>query len=166
MHTCTQTCHRQVSISFSLVVSYATNQKRHSCTSLSNINEGILLSATSSNTNTSIHFYYSANNYANQNQNPQVTEISTNILELSYNDGHTFTVPSTFDNQKGQLSFTAKTSYFNGIVSLMWEQHSRNIGSHCDVWSLDNVEVAVQYENCTRTILSEDFEDMEWVLAT
>ena len=28
-------------------------------------------------------------------------------------------------------------------------------------WSLDNVEVTVQYENCTRSVLSEDFEDMK-----
>ena len=124
-------------------MSYPTNQKRHGCTSLSNINEGILLSAISSDTNAGIHFYYSNN--ANQNQNPQVTKIATDFLQLSYNDGRTFTVPSTFDNQRGQVSFTAKTSYFNRIVSLMWEQHSQNIGSHCDVWSLDNVEVTVQY---------------------
>ena len=141
-------------------MSYPTSQQfRDSCTSLSNINEGILLSATSSDTNAGIHFYYSFDRI--QNQNPKVTKAATNFLKLSYNDGRTFTVPSTFDNQRGQLNFTAKTSYFTRIVSLMWEQHSRNIGSHCDVWSLDNVEVTLQYENCTRTILSEDFEDME-----
>ena len=136
------------------------DQNRQGCTTLSNINEGILLSATSSNTNDGIHFYYSKDNN-NQYRNPQVTETAANLLKLSYNDGRTFTVPSTFDNQRGQLNFMAKSFYFNRIVSLMWEQHSNNVGSHCDVWSLDNVEVTVQYENCTRSVLSEDFEDME-----
>ena len=141
-------------------MSYPTSQEfRHDCTSLSNINEGILLSATSSTTNAGIHFYYSDDRI--RNQNPQVTKTATDFLQLSYNDGRTFTVPSTFDNRKGQLTFTAKTSYFDRTVSLIWEQHSKNIGTNCDVWSLDNVEVTVQYENCTRTILSEDFENME-----
>ena len=32
------------------------------------------------------------------------------------------------------------------------------LGPDCDVWSLDNVAVSVQYEGCVREIFKEDFE--------
>ena len=169
MHTCiysyAQTCiYRQITITFSLIMSYPTSQNRSSCSSFSNINEGILLSATSSNFEDGIHFYYSKNTTGGSNQDLQVNSSVTNYFcQLSYNDGRTFMVPSTFDKQAGQLNITVKTTYFDRIVSLMWGQRSSNGGSHCNVWSLDNVEVNITlpYENVTRTVLSEDFENMK-----
>ena len=33
-----------------------------------------------------------------------------------------------------------------------------SLGQDCDVWSLDNLAVTVQYENCMREVFKEDFE--------
>ena len=156
--------YRQITISFSLVMSYPTSQNRDNCSSLPVINEGILLSATSSNFEDGIHFYYSEENTGGSNQDLQVnSSVIYDFHQLSYNDGRTFIVPSTHDSQAGQLNFIVNTTYFNRIVSLTWEQRSPNGGPNCNVWSLDNVEVNITlpYENITRTVLSEDFENMK-----
>ena len=170
IHSCIYACnmhtrfYRQIAISFSLVMSYLTSQNRSSCSSFNNINEGILLSATSFNFEDGIHFYYTNETAGSLNQDLQVSNVLTNgFHQLSYNDGRTFVVLSTLDTKNGQLDFTVKTAYFDRIVSLMWGQRSFNRGSHCDVWSLDNVEVNITlpYENSTRTVLSQDFENMK-----
>ena len=156
--------YRQITISFSLVMSYPMSQDRDNCSSLSIINEGILLSATSFNFDDGIHFYYSNEKAGVSNQDLQVSSsVTYDFHQLSYNDGRTFVVPSTLDTQTGQLNMTANTAYFDRIVSLMWEQRSSNGGAQCDVWSLDNVEVNITlpYENSTRTVLSENFENMK-----
>ena len=156
--------YRQITISFSLVMLYPMNQNRDNCSSLSVINEGILLSATSSNFEDGIHFYYSNEKTGGSYQYLQVNSSVTNDFhQLSYNDGQTFIVPSTHDSQAGQLNLTVNTAYFDRIVSLTWGQRSYNGGPQCDVWSLDKVEVNITlpYENSTRTVLSEDFENMK-----
>ena len=81
-----------------------------------------------------------------------------------YNKRRNFTVPGTLYDQEGLVNITINSSQLaNRIVSLTWEQHMvhpiNNIGMECDVWTLDNVEVTVQYENCTKAVLSADFED-------
>ena len=173
MHTHAYACnmhahnfiYRQITISYSLIMSYPTSQNRNNCSSLSNINEGILLSASSSgNFEDGIHFYYSKKKTGGSNQNLQVNSSVTNdFRQLSYNDRQTFMVPSTFDSQTGKLNITVNTAYFDRVVSLTWGQRSSNEGPNCDVWSLDNVEVNITlpYENVTRTVLSEDFENMK-----
>ena len=156
--------YRQITISFSLVVSYPVSQDRDNCPSLSIINEGILLSATSFNFEDGIHFYYSNEKAGGSYQYLQVTSsVTRDFHQLSYKDGRTFMVPSTRDSRTGQLNITVETTYFDRIVSLTWGQRSHNGGSHCDVWSLDNVEVNITlpYENNTRTVLSENFENMK-----
>ena len=158
--------YRQITITFSLIMSYPMSQNRDNCSSFSNINEGILLSATSFSFEEGIHFYYSRGNARDSNQDLQVdSSVSNDFRQLSYNDRQAFVVPSTRDRQTGQLDITVKTTYFDRIVSLTWEQRSSNGGPNCDVWSLDNVEVNITlpYENSTRTVLSEDFENMMWV---
>ena len=46
-------------------------------------------------------------------------------------------------------------------MSLTWQQYTvKPVRPDCDVWSLDNVEVTVQYGDCMRTIISEDFENL------
>ena len=162
--TCTN-IYRQITITFSLIMSYPMSQNRDNCSSFSNINEGILLSATSSNFQEGIHFYYSNETVESSKQELQVSSsaIIYNFHQLSYNDGRIFMVPSTLNKQTGKLNITVETTYFDRIVSLTWEQHSTNVGAQCDVWSLDNVEVNITlpYENVTRTVLSEDFENMK-----
>ena len=160
---CTQ-FYRQITISFSLIMSYPTSQDRDSCSSFTNTNEGILLSATSFNFEDGIHFYYSNETAGSSNLDLQVSNVVANgFCQLSYNDGRTFVVPSTLDKQTGQLNFIVNTAYFDRIVSLTWGQRSSNGGPKCNVWSLDNVEVNITlpYEKITRTILSEDFENMK-----
>ena len=147
-------------------MSYPMSQNRDKCSSFANINEGILLSATSSNFEEGIHFYYSNETVESSKQELQVNSsaiIYNDFHQLSYNDGRIFMVPSTLNKQTGQLNITVETTYFDRIVSITWEQHSTNVGAQCDVWSLDNVEVNITlpYENITRTVLSEDFEDMK-----
>ena len=144
-------------------MSYPASQNRSSCSSFSNINEGILLSATSFNFEDSIHFYYNSNEKAGGSYLQVNSSVTSDFHQLSYKDGRTFVVPSTHDSQTGQLNITVETTYFDRIVSLTWGQRSHNGGSHCDVWSLDNVEVNITlpYENITRIVLSEDFENMK-----
>ena len=124
------------------------------------------MSAVSSNFIDNIHFYYRKNNTAPFTQFPQVEHIgSDGLLRLYYNERRNFTVPSTIYDQKGLVNITINSSQLaNRIVSLTWEQHmvfniNKNTGMECDVWTLDNVEVTVQYENCTKAVLSADFED-------
>ena len=88
---------------------------------------------------------------------------SDGLLRLYYNERRNFTVPGTLYDQKGLVNITINSFQLaNRKVSLTWEQHMvvniNNAGMDCDVWSLDNVEVTLQYENCTETVLSEDFE--------
>ena len=126
IHACTQ-FYRQITISFSLVMLYPMSQNRDNCSSLSVINEGILLSATSFNFEDSIHFYYSNEKAGGSYQYLQVNSSVTNDFhQLSYKDGRTFVVPSTHDSQTGQLNITVKTAYFDRIVSLTWGQRSSN----------------------------------------
>ena len=48
------------------------------------------------------------------------------------------------------------------IISVLGSSYSEYMnltqGQDCDVWSLDNVAVSVQYERCMREIFKEDFE--------
>ena len=45
----------------------------------------------------------------------------------------------------------------NKTVSLTWEQNSTNES----VWALDDIEVILNHNNCNRTVLSENFDDMK-----
>ena len=163
-------CHRAATISFSLVMSYPVEQRiGNNCFHSDNIHEGILMSAVSSSFIENIHFYYRNSNENNNNVNriPKVEHIgSDGLLRLYYNEGKNFTVPGTLYDQQGLVNITIVSSssqLANKILSLTWKQHTainiNNLGKDCDVWSLDNVEVTVQYENCARSVLSEDFED-------
>ena len=137
------------------------------------INEGILLSANSPNFSPeNIHYYYSicrsgSDTFPKVEPNQLVCngpDLLMHKLTLTYDDGLNFTVNGTFNRRGGQQQYTVDSlsQLVNRIVSLKWEQHaSCTSTSDCDVWSLDNVEVTVQYENCNRSVLSEDFEDME-----
>ena len=123
------------------------------------------MSAVSSNFIDNIHFYYRKNKKS-MSQFPQVEDIGNDgLLRLYYNERRNFTVPGTLYDQKGLVNIAIDSSQLvNKIVSLTWEQHmvfdiKKNIGMDCDVWTLDNVEVTLQYENCTKTVLSADFED-------
>ena len=127
------------------------------------------MSAASSSLIENIHFFYRKSNENNNNINlfPKVEHVgSDGLLQLYYNEGRNFTVPGTLYDQKGLVNITIdgiSSQLANKIVSLTWEQRTvvnmNNLGKDCDVWSLDNVEVTVQYENCTRSVLSEGFED-------
>ena len=167
MHTCILLCTNILQANYnylSLIMSYPTSQNRDDCAPFSNINEGILLSASSSNFEDGIHFYYNMEKKGSKKQDLKkvINGMTNDFRQLFFNDGRTFMVLSTFDSQTGQLNITVKTTYFDRIVSLMWGQHSYNLGPQCDVWSLDNVEVNITlpYENSTKTVLSEDFENM------
>ena len=80
-------------------------------------------------------------------------------LNLTYFN-NSFIVPSTFKNASGLLNFTFDgIELVNRVASLTWQQYTlRPVRPDCDVWSLDNVEVTVQYGDCMRNIISEDFE--------
>ena len=85
-------------------------------------------------------------------------------LTLTYDDNLSFRVSGTFNKQVEQQHYTVDSvsQLVNRIVSLKWEQRaSCTSTSDCDVWSLDNVKVILQYENCTKAVLSEDFEGMK-----
>ena len=83
---------------------------------------------------------------------------------LNYTPSNIFTISATFNNNTGLLIFSKDGSeVLNRISSVTWEQYTVNnknlsLGQDCDVWSLDNVAVSVQYEDCTREIFKEDFD--------
>ena len=87
-----------------------------------------------------------------------------NEVTLNYSPSNMFTVSATFKNDPVLLNFSKDGSeVLNRISSVTWEQYTVNtiqlsLGQDCDVWSLDNVAVSVQYEDCTREIFKEDFE--------
>ena len=154
--------HRSVKVAFSLTMNHKN---------IEFINKGILLSANSPNFSTvKIHFYYpTCANTSDPNISPSVepslvcdgSDVLMHNLTLTY---LSFRVNGTFNRQVEQQQYTmdSVSQLVNRIVSLKWEQRaSCSSNKDCDVWSLDNVEVTVQYENCTRLVLSEDFEDME-----
>ena len=161
--------HRSIATFFSLIMTYPP--PRGACEIIDNSNEGILLSAVLPNFPAdNIHFYYRKREPQNRPwQNPHVNFIGSNIdhelLQLYYKNGDNFTVPGIFNDSFGLLNYTIDMSRFmNQFVSLTWKQQvsiNVSLGSDCDVWSLDNVEVTLQYENCNRKILSEDFEDVQ-----
>ena len=152
--------HRQASINFSLILSFenATN-----CTKLNNINEGILLKATDHlNFTKNLDFYYST--MVDNNNDPDIVPMVTNhgsMVTLNYSS-EIFNVTATFNNSTGLINFyTNGNEILNRISSISWEQYTVNmsLGQDCDVWSLDNLAVTVQYENCTRGVFNEDFEE-------
>ena len=113
-----------------------------------------------------LNFYYSTteNNFNNfSNIVPRVVD-NGNIVTLNYSSSNNFTVSATFNNNTGLLNFSKNGSeILNRISSVTWEQYTVNNvnltqGQDCDVWSLDNVAVSVQYEGCVREIFKEDFE--------
>ena len=155
------TPHRQVSINFSLILSFDDPPK---CSSLNDINEGILLKATDHlNFTNNLNFYYSTtvNNFNNvSNIVPKVVDNGNNVT-LNYSSSNNFTVSATFNNTTGLLNFSKNgNKILNSVSSVTWEQYTVNLGlgPDCDVWSLDNVAVSVQYEGCVREIFKDDFE--------
>ena len=85
-------------------------------------------------------------------------------VTLNYSSSNIFTVSANFDYNIGLLNFSKKGSeILNRISSVTWEQYTVNtmnlsLKPYCDVWSLDNVAVSVQYEDCMRVIFKEDFD--------
>ena len=157
--------HRQASIDFSLILSF-DNPPR--CSSLNDINKGILLKATDHlNFTNNLNFYYSRSRMVNNLSNiiPIVFDDGNESeVILNYNSTDNITVSATFNNNTGLLNFSKNGSeILNRISSVTWEQYTVNNmnltqGQDCDVWSLDNVAVSVQYERCMREIFKEDFE--------
>ena len=164
-HTCAWHAHayRSIKVAFSLTMDH---------NNIEFINEGILLSANSLNFSTeNIHFYYPTCE-SDQNISPNVEpslvcddhDVLMHNLTLTYDDNLSFRVNGTFNRQLEQQHYTVDSvsQLVNRIVSLKWEQRaSCTSTSDCDVWSLDNVKVILQYENCTKAVLSEDFEGMK-----
>lgn len=148
-----------MSINFSLILSFANPPK---CSSLSNINEGILLKATDHLFTNNLNFYYSKTKNKLSNIIPIVFDDGNKFkVILNYNSSDNITVSATFNDSTGLLNFSKDGSeVLNRISSVTWEQYTENValGPDCDVWSLDNVAVSVQYENCMREIFKEDFD--------
>ena len=72
-----------------------------------------------------------------------------------------FNVTATFNDSIGLKNYSKNgNEILNRISSISWEQYTVNMssGQDCDVWSLDNLAVTVQYENCSREVVKEDFE--------
>ena len=146
---------------FSLILNFTTVIDK--CHSLSDVNEGVLLTAEYLNFNQNLHFYY--NNLEDHNDSPNKVPTvmfieNSDKLNLTYFN-NSLIVPSTFSNASGLLNFTFDgIELVNRVASLTWQQYTVSpVRPDCDVWSLDNVEVIVQYGDCMRTIISEDFEN-------
>ena len=152
--------HRQASIDFSLILTFENTSR---CTDLNDINEGILLKATDHlNFTKNLNFYYSTkeNNYFNDSNIVPMVINHGSMVTLKYSS-IIFNVTATFANSTGLLNFSKNVNdILNRICSISWEQYTVNmsLGQDCDVWSLDNLAVTVQYENSTREVFNEDFE--------
>ena len=152
--------HRQASIDFSLILSF--KDPPH-CADLNYINEGILLKATDRlNYTKNLNFYYSTekNSYNNDSHIVPMVINHGSMVTLNYSS-KLFNVTATFNDSTGLLNFSINgNEILNRMSSISWEQYTVNmsLGQDCDVWSLDNLAVTVQYENCTREVFKEDFE--------
>ena len=126
------------------------------------------VSSKSSNCTTGSCLYFTG-----RDNDTYVTDKLSNIIPIVFDDGNKFkvilnynssdniTVSATFNDSTGLLNFSKDGSeVLNRISSVTWEQYTENValGPDCDVWSLDNVAVSVQYENCMREIFKEDFD--------
>ena len=151
---------RQASIDFSLILTFENSSR---CTDLNDINEGILLKATDHlNFTKNLNFYYSTNedNYNNDSNIVPMVINHGSMVTLNYSS-IIFNVTATFNDSTGLLNFSENgNEILNRISSISWEQYTVNMSlvQDCDVWSLDNLAVTVQYENCTRDVFNEDFE--------
>ena len=146
---------------FSLILNFTTVIDK--CHGLSDVNEGVLLTADYLNYTKNLHFYYNTLK-DNSNEPAKVPKVNfiqdSDKLNLTYFN-NSLIVPSTFMNVSGLLNFTFDgIELVNRVASLTWQQYTvAPVRPDCDVWSLDNVEVTVQYGDCMRTIISEDFEN-------
>ena len=153
--------YRQVMFKFSLILNFTMVMDK--CHYLSDVGEGVLLTADYLNFTQNLHFYYSTlkDNSDHPAKVPKVNFIqNSDKLNLIYFN-NSFIVPSTFKTASGLLNFTFDgIELVNRVASLTWQQYTVSpVRPDCDVWSLDNVEVIVQYGDCMRTIISEDFEN-------
>ena len=118
--------HRQVSINFSLILSFANPPK---CSNLDNINEGILLKATDHLKFTNnLNFYYSTTKNDFKKFIPIVFDDGNKFeVILNYNSSDNITVSATFNNDTGLLNFSKDGSeVLNRISSVTWEQYTEN----------------------------------------
>ena len=143
--------HRQASINFSLVLSF---EDPPHCADLNDINGGILLKVTDRlNYTKNLNFYYSTVEN-NKNNDPDIVINDESMVTSNYS----FKISAIFNNSTCLLNFSINgNEILNRISSISWEQNMSS-GQDCDVWSLDNLAVTVQYENCTREVFNEDFE--------
>ena len=143
--------HRQDSIDFSLVLLF----EDPSYYDLNDINGGILLKATDRlNYTKNLTFYYSTEEN-NNNNDPDIVPIVISHRSIVASSK----ISASFNNSTDLLNFTINgNEILNRISSISWEQYNMSSGQDCDMWSLDNLAVTVQYENCTREVFNEDFE--------
>ena len=143
--------HRQASIDYSLVLSFENSSY---CADLNNINGEILLKAVDHlNYTKNLNFNYSTEE-KNYNNDPDIVPIVISHGSMVASSK----ISANFNNSTGLLNFSINgNEILNRISSISWEQYVSS-GQDCDMWSLDNLAVNVQYENCTREVFNEDFE--------
>ena len=128
--------------------------------------EEVLLTADYLNFTQNLHFYYIQHTTKTtviiqlKYRKSIYTKLTADKLNLTYLTNN-FIVPSTFKNASGLLNFTFDgIELVNRVASLTWQQYTViPVRPDCDVLSLDNVEVTVQYGDCMRTIISEGLEN-------
>ena len=108
-----------------------------------------------------LNFYYStATDYNNDSDIVPIVINHGSMVTLNYSS-KIFNVTATFNDSIGlQNYYKNGNEILNRISSISWEQYTvhMSLGQDCDVWSLDNLAVTVQYENCTREVFKDDFE--------
>ena len=135
------------------------------CANLNAANEGILLKADSSNSTHYLQFYYDQKHHRSSGSRIPLLEFLDNntMVNLTYYK-ESFVVPGTFDDNFGLRNYSLDITQLikSEIVTLTWEQHAQTPAGHeCDLWSLDNVFVIVNSETSTKTIFSDDFQNMQ-----
>ena len=144
---------------------------RPNCRRLCNANEGMLLRADSALSTAYLHFYYDKTNYDHHKTRiPQFKYLddSRSRVQLSYDNHVTdIRIPGTLNSQVGLQNYNESVSQIvDRVVRLKWEQHTQTPHARenrdCDTISLDSTAVSLNWNNCVRKVLDEDFDDPQY----
>jgi hypothetical protein len=154
------------------LISYMSLKYTCDCCSLSNINEGVLVTATTVPDYLTIPLQFYATRKSNDNDTKRYITVNftdsdnMSAVNLYYPMDVTYkSVPFHFVNDQPKdefekfLLFANKDKLLNRKVQFTWIQYHTGKAHDCDFWSLDNVSVTLNNGNQSRIVYSEIFDN-------
>ena len=124
-----------------------------------------MLRADSSISTAYLSFYYNLQKIDKHvSRVPQLQFLDEGRISLSYDNLATnIKVPGTFNNNTGlQMYNLSNSQIINRVVRIKWEQHTQTPHKgDCDTVSLDSTAVSLNWNQCVRNVLHEDFDDQQ-----